>query len=84
MQKKNLDVLGYERRKNGDVIWINLSTWDYYPLMFCSERYLTHLEIICKGENLAIGNLKGGFKLRDIHEETKATNRYFKSRAIIF
>ena len=42
--------------------------------MFCSERYLTHLEIICKGENLAIGDLKGGLKLGNIHEEIKATN----------
>ena len=51
--------------------------------MFRSEKYLTHLEIMRKGENFAIGDLKGGLKLGDIHEETKATNRYFKSRAII-
>ena len=43
--------------------------------MFCSEKYLTHLEIICKGENLAIGDLKGGLKLGNIHEGMKATNR---------
>ena len=43
--------------------------------MFCSEKYLTHLEIICKGEYLATGDLKGGLKLGNIHEGMKATNR---------
>ena len=33
-----------------------------FPLKFCSEKYLTHLGIIRKGENLAVWDLKGGLK----------------------
>ena len=43
-------------------------------MKFCSKKYLTHLEIIRKGENFAIRDLKGGLKLGNIHEGIEATN----------
>ena len=42
--------------------------------MFCSEKYLTHIEIMRKGENFTTRDLKGGLKLGNIHEGIEATN----------
>ena len=59
--------------------WTNLPSPVLFPLFsvkFCSEEYLIHLEIIRKGENLANWDMKGGLKLRNIHEVTKATKGF--------
>ena len=57
-------------------IYQALFFFPYFPLKFCSEEYLIHLEIIRKGENLANWDMKGGLELRNIHEVTKATKGF--------
>jgi hypothetical protein len=55
MQKKDLGVLRHENWKEGNCMnkSIYLIIFPYYPLKFYSGKYLTHLEIIRKGENFA-------------------------------